>query len=86
MHCVLNSSYSLIEILSKLHRCFGHGLKICMWFGYNPKIIVYYIIFNLTFITFPAFSPSVLSISYQCLHMYICSTLSANATTVLHNS
>ena len=21
----------------KLHWCFGHGLKICMWFGYNPQ-------------------------------------------------
>ena len=33
------SSYSFILILLKLHRCFGHGLKICMWFGYNPQII-----------------------------------------------
>ena len=24
-------------ILSKLHWCFGHGLKICIWFGYNPS-------------------------------------------------
>ena len=28
-------------ILLKLHRCFGHGLKTCMWFGYNPQIIDY---------------------------------------------
>ena len=34
-----NSSYSFIPILLKLHWCFGHGLKICMWFGYNPQII-----------------------------------------------
>ena len=34
-----NSSYSFLPILSKLHLCFGHGLKICMWFGYNPHII-----------------------------------------------
>ena len=33
-----NSSYSFIPILSKLHLCLGHGLKICMWFGYNPQI------------------------------------------------
>ena len=32
------NSYSFIQILSKLHWCFGHGLKICMWFGYNPQI------------------------------------------------
>ena len=25
-------------VLLKLHRCFGHGLKTCMWFGYNPQI------------------------------------------------
>ena len=34
------SSYSFILILLKLHRCFGHGLKICMWFGYKPQIIL----------------------------------------------
>ena len=28
-----NSFYSFIPILSKLHWCFGHGLKICVWFG-----------------------------------------------------
>ena len=33
--CERNSSYSFIQILLKLHWCFGHGLKICMWFGYN---------------------------------------------------
>ena len=37
--CVRNSSYSFMMILLKLHRCFGHGLKICMWFRYNPQII-----------------------------------------------
>ena len=25
-------------VLLKLHMCFGHGLKTCMWFGYNPRI------------------------------------------------
>ena len=24
----------------KRHWCFGHCLKICMWFGYNPQIIL----------------------------------------------
>ena len=32
--CGRNSSYSFIPILLKLHLCFGHGLKICIWFGY----------------------------------------------------
>ena len=37
--CGHNSSYSFIPILSKFHWCFGHGLKIFMWFGCNPQII-----------------------------------------------
>ena len=37
--CGRNSSYSFIPIILKLHWCFGHGLKTCMWFGYNPQII-----------------------------------------------
>ena len=31
--CGRNFSYSFIPILLKLHCCFGHGLKICIWFG-----------------------------------------------------
>ena len=34
-----NSAYSFIPILSKLHWCFGQGLKICMWLGFNPQLI-----------------------------------------------
>ena len=37
--CGRNSSYSFIPILLKLHWCFGRGLKICMWFEYNPQFI-----------------------------------------------
>ena len=37
--CVRNSSYSFMPIHLKLYTCYGHGLKICMWFGYNPWII-----------------------------------------------
>ena len=37
--CVRNSSYSFMQIALKLYMCYGHGLKICMWFGYNPWII-----------------------------------------------
>ena len=39
--CGRNSSYSFIPILLKLHWCFSLGLKICMWFGYNPQIIFF---------------------------------------------
>ena len=37
--CVRNSSYSFLPIHLKLYMYYGHGLKICMWFGYNPWII-----------------------------------------------
>ena len=40
--CVCNSSYSFMPIHLKLYMCHGHGLKICMWFGYNPWIIFYH--------------------------------------------
>ena len=36
--CERNSSYNLIPILLKLCTCFLHGLKMCMWFRYNPCI------------------------------------------------
>ena len=49
------SSYSLISILLKLHRCFGHGLNICMWFGYNPQIIFYHFFHKLNSVIFQAF-------------------------------
>ena len=34
--CERNSSYNFIPIFLKLCTCFLHGLKMCMWFGYNP--------------------------------------------------
>ena len=37
--CARNSSYSFMPILLKIYMCYGHGLNICMWFGYNPVII-----------------------------------------------
>ena len=36
--CERNSSYNFILILLKLCTCFRHGLKMCIWFGYNPWI------------------------------------------------
>ena len=36
--CERNSSYNSIPIFLKLCTCFLHGLKMCMWFGYNPCI------------------------------------------------
>ena len=37
--CGRNSSYSFPPIVLKLFRCFLDGMKMCMWFGYNPLII-----------------------------------------------
>ena len=44
--CVRNSSYSFMPIHLKLYMCYGHGLKICMWFGYNPWIIFCHFFFH----------------------------------------
>ena len=27
-------------IALKLYMCYGHGMKMCMWFGYNPLIFM----------------------------------------------
>ena len=77
--CGRKSSYSFLPILSKFHWCFGHGLKICMWFAYNPQIIFY--IYNLSlFIPFPAYfalqcyqyfiNVYIISITFECKCSY----------------
>ena len=40
--CERNSSYSFLLIFLKLCRCFLHGVRMCMWFGYNCWIIFYH--------------------------------------------
>ena len=47
---VRNSSYSFMPIHLKLYMCYGHGLKICIWFGYNPWIIFCHFFHNLNLI------------------------------------
>ena len=37
--CERNSSYRFVSVFLKLCRCFLHGMGMCMWFGYNCKII-----------------------------------------------
>ena len=45
--CVRNSSYIFMPIHLKLYiMCYGHGLKICMWFGYNPWVIFCHFFFS----------------------------------------
>ena len=50
--CVRNSSYSFMPIHLKLYMYYGHGLKICMWFGYNPWIIFCHFFHNLNLVIF----------------------------------
>ena len=35
-----------------LHRSIGHGLKTCMWFGYNPQIRFCFFFRNLNLVFF----------------------------------
>ena len=83
--CGRNSSYSFIPILSKLHWPFGHGLKICTLFGYNPQMFFYYIKPQLNIYYFS----SIFRLQYYqyLLNVYIYVVhLSANAPTVLYSS
>ena len=41
-------------ILLKLHRSIGHGLKTCMWFGYDPEIRFCHFFRNLNLVFFQA--------------------------------
>ena len=50
--CVRNS-YSFMPIHLKLYMYYGHGLKICMWFGlYSPWIIFCHFFHNLNLVIF----------------------------------
>ena len=50
--CERNSAYSFMPIHLKLYMCYGHGLKICMWFGYNPWFIFCHFFHNLNLVVF----------------------------------
>ena len=50
--CVRNSSYSFMPIHLKLYMCYGHGLKISMWFGYNTWIFFVIFFHNLNLVIF----------------------------------
>ena len=50
--CERNSSYNFIPIFLKLCTCFLHGLKTCMWFGYNPCITFCYFFHFADFVIF----------------------------------
>ena len=50
--CGHNSSYSFPSIVLKLFRCFLHGMKMCMWFWYNPLIIFSHFFCFVTLVVF----------------------------------
>ena len=56
-----NSSYNFIPIFLKLSTCFLHGLKMCIWFGYNP-CINFVLFFH--FVNFVIFWPQIL---WKCI-------------------
>ena len=53
-----NSSYSFPPIVLKFFRCFLHGMKMCMWFGYNSLIIFsqFFCFVNLVFFLYETLS------------------------------
>ena len=55
--CERNSSYNFIPIFLKLCTFILHGLKMCIWFGYNPCI---YICYFFHFANFVIFWPQIL--------------------------
>ena len=55
--CECNSSYNFMMIFLKLYTCFLHGLKMCLWFGYNPCI---YFCHFFHFVNFVIFWPQIL--------------------------
>ena len=49
----VNSMY-LVRVTPLMNFNFSHGLKICMWFRYNPQIIFYHFICKLNLVIFQA--------------------------------
>ena len=56
---------TVLPFLLKLHKCFGHSLKICMWFGYNPQFIFCHYFCNLNLVTFQALGPFNINVFVQ---------------------
>ena len=73
--CKRNSSNNFISIFLKLCTCFLHGLKMCMWFEYNPCVDFSH------FANFVIFWPRILwkCIDSECL-------VSATPHTILYQS
>ena len=59
--CEGNSSHNFIPIFLKFCTCFLHGLKMCIWFGYNPCINFYHFFH---FVNFVIFWPQIL---WKCI-------------------
>ena len=48
--CVYNFSYSFTPIPSKLYRCLGYGLTMCIIFRYNPQMMFCYLFIDTRYI------------------------------------
>ena len=72
--CERNSSYSFLLIFLKLCRCFLHGVRMCMWFGYNCWIIFYHFFH---FVNLVIFRPQCINSGYL---------VSATPHTILYQS
>ena len=73
--CERNSSYNFIPIFLKLCTCFLHGVKMCIWFGYNPCI---YFCYFFHFANVVIFWPQIL---WKCDSGYL---VSATPHTILY--
>ena len=60
-----------MPIILKLYRCFCHGLKMCMWFGYNPQINFCYFFFRI--LNLVIFQARILSKGIDCGYL-VCAT------------
>ena len=54
--CGSNSSYSFPPIVLIHCRCFQHGMKMCMWFGYNTLIIFSHFFYFVNLVSFLAWN------------------------------
>ena len=72
--CERNSSYSFLPIFLKLCRCFLHGVRMCIWFGYNCLIIFYHFFH---FVNLVIFRPQCIDTEYL---------VSATPHTILYQS
>ena len=79
--CERNSSYSFVPIFLKLCMCFCHGMRMCIWFGYNCEVIFCHFFHFVNLVIFwpqcidsgylvSATPQTILYPSFETLHMF----------------